>query len=652
MATINASTTIKVKKAVSSASVPKSKAKVSGATTAGSGIKPRGLAPPLKGTFVASSPLYQELSAATGSANNERWQSVLMGFFRSALGMESESATRAVPHAASTTRDRSAAAANVAQALWLLQSQGRLAFGLKTCGILNELQRILFPAGVDAVLSGGSTVANTTTSSSLTPVIASLPGSTDASVVDDTVLTGGGLKASASAVSLLSLDVQSNLSVESATDHLLDFEDAATNATGESYRLGRKTVPPAAREGALLVLRALAQVFSQEPAPLEPYISGAFVLTSWQECASSNTAVRQAAEDTSVALMSLVHPYLVPSVILPLLLTTLQQAMDWRTKATTLTCLELLAQGGGGSNAARATQIQQVIYLSIPTLVPALTNQVWDTKPQVSKGARQALLAVCATNRNPDVARAIPAVCQAICKPADTNAAISELMGTTFIVPVDASTLAILCPVLARALKERLALHKRAACLVISNMSKLVDRPAAVAPFGSLLVPELQKVVTNVQFEEIRDEALKALQNLTKALGDYYNGVDDTVATAPTSRNDADAQAAAAAAQQLAMAEEEKRVRVEQDRIQAERAALAAEEARLAAAEAEERAKFKIAMDAARELEKIEAEKLAAQKKEEELKREKLKLSTKTAAGKCQGCGMKKCLKSCVFYGK
>merc|ERR1719253_1511719 len=100
-------------------------------------------------------------------------------------------------------------------------------------------------------------------------------------------------------------------------------------------------------------------------------------------------------------------------------------------------------------------------------------------------------------------------------------------MSTTFIVTVDAPTLSILCPVLARSLKEKLAIHKRSACIVINNMSKLVGSPDDVAPFGPLLVPELKKVATNVQFEEIRDEALKALNSLTKALGDAYKEGDE-----------------------------------------------------------------------------------------------------------------------------
>ena len=241
-------------------------------------------------------------------------------------------------------------------------------------------------------------------------------------------------------------------------------------------------------------------------------------------------------------------------------------------------------------------------------------------------------MAICRTNTNADIEPAIPAVVKAICKPADTNKAVSELMGTTFVVPVDAPTLSILCPVLARALKEKLAIHKRSACVVISNMSRLVGTPDDVAPFGPLLVPELKKVANNVQFEEIRDEALKALANLTKALGNSY------------SENEVEVDNAAA------MAEEVSRVEAEQKRIADEREAERKKEEETKKKEEEERRKFKEAMDAQRELEKLEAEKARKEKEEEMKKREKSKRSTKGAGGKCQACGLKKCRKTCLFY--
>lgn len=312
---------------------------------------------------------------------------------------------------------------------------------------------------------------------------------------------------------------------------------------------------------------------------------GGFLAGALDECASANSEIRQAAQDTALAIVQVANQWSVFSVLRPLLFQTLQSSTEWRVKEAALECVKECA-----------VSKPMAVHKLVPKLVPPLTSQVWDTKAQVSKMARSALLAVCQTNINADVKKTIPAVVNAICKPADTNKAISELMGTTFVVPVDASTLAILCPVLARALKEKLAIHKRAACLVISNMSKLVERPEAVAPFGSLLVPELQKVCQNVQFEEIRDEALKALNNLTKALGDSYKATDDDNA--------------------VAMREEQQRVEAEQERIRLEKEAQEAKEADLKRREAEERAKFKEAMNAQRELDKIEAQNAIESKKD------------------------------------
>lgn len=298
------------------------------------------------------------------------------------------------------------------------------------------------------------------------------------------------------------------------------------------------------------------------------------------------------------------------------------KSKEWRVKAN---ALDRLAQ------CATSAPIQ--VCNLLPTIIPAVTDQVWDTKVQVTKAAASTLLAVCQTCANADVAPAIPAVVNAICKPADTNKAVSELMGTTFVVPVDAPALSILCPVLARALKEKLAIHKRSACVVISNMSRLVGSPDDVAPFGPLLVPELKKVSENVQFEEIRDEALKALGNLTKALGDRYQEQTEQVPEA------------------VAMAEENAKVEAEQKRIEEEREAQRQKEEAMRKKEEEERKKFKEAMDATRELEKMKAAEEKKRKEEELKKKEKAKRSTKGRTGKCNACGLKKCPKSCVFYG-
>ena len=543
-------------------------------TTATKKTAKRGDAPPLQaGTYQEGSAAYTEFQGQDATARQATVQTV----FQKVLGETSVGGDLSTPHAASTTRDRSVAAADLAS----LAKASSIKFVLKDCGVYQEMQKILFPEGIEAVVKTSN--------------------SEDDGDNDEEELNVG-LKPSRSAVSLTSLDTAG---------------DATSTVISSDSKRG-KTTPPNAREGCLLLLRALCEIVGSPR--VEPYVVGAFLAAALDECASANGGIRQAAQDTALAICGVANPWAVSSILRPLLIQTLANSTEWRVKQAALEALERLAQN-------QPTAIHKLV----PKLLPPLSSQVWDTKPQVSKAARSALLAVCQTNTNADVKSTIPAVVNAICKPADTNKAISELMGTTFVVPVDASTLAILCPVLARGLKEKLAIHKRAACLVISNMSKLVEKPEAVAPFGSLLVPELQKVCQNVQFQEIRDEALKALQNLTKALGDSYKLADDETAVD-------------------AMEQERQRVEAEQERLRREKAELEAKEAELRRKEAEERAKFKEAMDAQRELDKIAAQEAEEKRKEEEKKKEAAKLSTKGATGKCQACGLKKCKKTCMFY--
>jgi len=270
------------------------------------------------------------------------------------------------------------------------------------------------------------------------------------------------------------------------------------------------------------------------------------------------------------------------------------------------------------------------ISVLLPKILPKITPMVWDTKTQVSKCASKTILECCKTNLNPDVKPAIPEVVKAICKPSETVRAIEKLMHTTFVASVDASTLSIICPVLSRGLKEKLTNNKRMSSIVIENMSKLVDSPTAVAPFGSLLVPELKKVCENVQFEEIRDVAIAALKTLTKALG--HSSIEEA-----TEKYAAE------------MIEESKRLEAEQKAIEDERAAMEAKIKKEQEDELEERRKFKEAMEAARRLEKLKEDEDKKKQEKDQKAKDKAKKSTK-AGGKCQGCGLKKCKKSCLFY--
>jgi hypothetical protein len=497
MVSIDSKTKLTVKK-----KVPRKK--VGGKTSTGktSSATKRGVAPPLEPRTLSTPDAVTEICALPDAEFRDKVDDIL----RQTLGapaLFSGGAGIATPRKASTSIDRRGAAADLAT---LVKGKGVI-YVLKKCKVMEKIEMNLVPNGITAVFGNAK---------GLNP--------------------GGGMRKIASAVSLASMGS-------------MDVNDATSTIVSD-YRKGL-TTPPEAREGCLLFIRALANIVGKQSEPfIVPLLAAAL-----EECSSSSSFVREAAEDTTNSMFELFSGLAVPILVCPVLFEALHSP-EWRVKTT---ALEKLAQC--------ASLHPNHISRLLPEIIPTVTSQVWDTKPQVTNAARGALLACCNTNINPDVAPAIPAIVNAICKPKEVIQAVDELKATTFVASVDASTLAILCPILARGLKDKMAINKRSCCLVIENMSRLVETPKAVAPFGPLLVPELKKVVENVQFEEIRDAALKALNALTRALG--HADIESAISSI--------------------MQEENARIKAEQRRIEDERADEAKREEEMRIKEEEER---------------------------------------------------------------
>lgn len=523
----------------------------------------RGAAPPLKPKSFASSDSVSAIASLSAEDLQNMVDETLRMVFGGKPSLFGGAQAVGAPRTASTSLDRGGAAADLA----MITKEKGVVNVLKKCGVLEKLEANLIPNGI-ASLFGNEKGLN----------------------------PGGGMRKITSSISLASM--------ASAVS------DGNSTMISDSKR--GKTTPPEVREGCMLLLRALVEIVGKSSEPFVVPLLAAVL----EECSSSASNVRDAAEDAATSIIALANEHAVPTLLCPVLFEALHSP-EWRVKTVAMQKLCQCAD-------LHPRQISRLL----PVIVPTVTSQVWDTKPQVTKAAKEALLKCCNTNINPDVAPAVPAVVQAICKPNDTSKAIDELKATTFVASVDASTLSILCPVLSRGLKDKVALNKRSCCVVIENMSRLVETPEAVAPFGPLLVPELKRVAENVQFEEIRDAALAALGALTKALG--HASIDEALSAV--------------------MKEETERIEAEQRRILEERDAEAAREEEMNRKEEEERKLWKQAMEAQRLLNDLALKEEEEKKAEERRKKEISKKGTKSSGGKCQSCNLKKCRKTCLFY--
>jgi elongation factor 3 len=94
---------------------------------------------------------------------------------------------------------------------------------------------------------------------------------------------------------------------------------------------------------------------------------------------------------------------------------------------------------------------------------------------------------------------------------------IKALSSTTFVAEVNAPTLAVLVPLLGRALKERSTDTQRMTCVVIGNLVKLVRDPNVAARYLGGLVNGVEALATGAAFPEIRAFAQTALDILINA---------------------------------------------------------------------------------------------------------------------------------------
>jgi elongation factor 3 len=101
--------------------------------------------------------------------------------------------------------------------------------------------------------------------------------------------------------------------------------------------------------------------------------------------------------------------------------------------------------------------------------------------------------------------------------PAAVPNTIKALSSTTFVAEVNAPTLAVLVPLLNRALKERSTDTQRMTCVVIGNLVKLVRDPNVAARYLGGLFGGVEQLATGAAFPEIRAFAQTALDILINA---------------------------------------------------------------------------------------------------------------------------------------
>ena len=132
----------------------------------------------------------------------------------------------------------------------------------------------------------------------------------------------------------------------------------------------------------------------------------------------------------------------------------------------------------------------------------------------------EALLTACNSITNDDIRPLVPQLVSVIARPEETSKTMDSLLETTFVANVDSPTLALIAPLLGKALRGRVTILKRKSARVIDIMCRLVQDPSDVAPFVPLLLPALEKCIDEIVDAEVIQVAKDAKAVLLKAMGE------------------------------------------------------------------------------------------------------------------------------------
>ncbi|GJE92231.1 hypothetical protein PsYK624_083840 [Phanerochaete sordida] len=254
------------------------------------------------------------------------------------------------------------------------------------------------------------------------------------------------------------------------------------------------------RESAAMAFQSLATGLGAPAAPhLLPSLPVLFELYM-----DKGDVVRAAAAAACKAILKLFPPEATRIVF-----RTLEDIMEkgkWRTKVGALDAIKSFA-----TSAPQATAEQ------LGFTIPKVEAAMHDTKSEVSSAAIKCATALCGTLANADLTPHIPSLVKCMSNPDSVPACVKSLSNTTFVAEVTAPALAVLVPLLIRALNDRSMEVQRRTVVVIDNLVKLVRDPNIAATYLNPLVEGVEKIAKGAAFPEVRAFAETALNTLLKS---------------------------------------------------------------------------------------------------------------------------------------
>lgn len=238
----------------------------------------------------------------------------------------------------------------------------------------------------------------------------------------------------------------------------------------------------------------------------EPYLLEYLFSSISTICGDKNSKLQDAASALVINFVTMASPYAVKEI-----LPHVYEGMGgrWQIRLVMLDALSKLIE-----------KSPEMFSELLPECIPHVTECLHELKPEVSAAATRTMKDLCKVCGNPDIAPHLNTLISCMARPTEVEECIKKISSTTFVAEVTGSTLAIMVPLLVRALNERSANVLRSTCIITDNLCKLVRDPKDAAQFLPQLIPGLDKIIETAAFPEIRALATAARTTLHAAGGD------------------------------------------------------------------------------------------------------------------------------------
>lgn len=259
-----------------------------------------------------------------------------------------------------------------------------------------------------------------------------------------------------------------------------------------------------ARQGALnafeLLSARLGLVF-------EPYVIS--VVPVLLKCFSnSSDHVREAAQEATKVVMGKLSAHGVKQMLNPIL-ASLPEETQWKSRHEAIRLLGMMAHCA-----------PKQLSACLPQIIPQLVESGSDPHPKVKESAKEAMGDISSVIRNPELASLSPVLLAAIGDPANkTKEALEALLECEFMHAIDTPSLALLVPILSRALRERSADLKRKGSAITGNIMNMVGDLKALLPYLSGFLPGLKGCLVD-PIPDVRATSAKALGKLVGGVGE------------------------------------------------------------------------------------------------------------------------------------